>query len=157
MGMHRQHLADALERLLGLALLDEADDGVDDHHAEDDAGVDPVAEGRRDRGGAEQHVDEHVVEVLEEALEQSFPGRLRQAVGADFGEAACGLVRAQALGAGTEMGEHLVGSEGVGAFEVEAVCVRGFHGVVCRMRGMRAAVRDGGGAGFRKRRTSTRV
>ena len=117
MGMHREHLADAGERLLGLALLDEADDGVDDHHAEDDAGVDPVAEGGGDRRGAEQHVDEHVVEVLEEALQQPVPGRLGQAVGADLGEAARGLVRGQARRAAVQRRQDLVGRAGVGVFE----------------------------------------
>jgi hypothetical protein len=43
-GARRQHPADGVHRLLGLALLDEADDGVDEHHGEDHAGVDPVIE-----------------------------------------------------------------------------------------------------------------
>ena len=40
--LQRQHVADRLERPLGLALLDEADQRVDHDDAEDHAGIDPV-------------------------------------------------------------------------------------------------------------------
>ena len=94
--VQRQHLADALERLLGLAFLDEADDGVDDDHAEDHAGVDPVTEYGGDGRCGEQYIDQHIVEVLEEALEHAFLRWCRKPVGAKLGETTFGLGCGQA-------------------------------------------------------------
>jgi hypothetical protein len=45
----REHVADGVQGLLGLALLDEADDGVDEHHAEDHTRVHPVLQDARYR------------------------------------------------------------------------------------------------------------
>ena len=47
----RQHVPDGVERLLGLALLDVADHGIDHDHGQYHRRVDPVRERRRHRGG----------------------------------------------------------------------------------------------------------
>ena len=44
-------LADRVERLLGLAFLDEADEGVDNHDPEDDGGINHLAQNPLHSGG----------------------------------------------------------------------------------------------------------
>ena len=75
MGAQREQLADARQRLLGLALLDEADDGIDDRHREDHPGIDPLPHQRRHYRAGEQDIDEAVIEMLEEALDRPVPRR----------------------------------------------------------------------------------
>ena len=91
-------LADGIERDLRLALLHEADDGVDQHDAEDDETVDPVAERRRHGGRREQHVDQEVVELEEEARERPALPRRGKAVRAVFQQPVTGLLRGQTAG-----------------------------------------------------------
>jgi hypothetical protein len=78
--MRRQHRADRVQRRLGLALLDEADDGVDHHRGQQHAGVDPVAQHRGDGRGAEHHVQQHVVELRQQAHQRPALGRAAQPV-----------------------------------------------------------------------------
>ena len=113
MGLDREHLADPLQGLLGLALLEKTDDGVDAHHPENDAGVHPVAEHGGNEPGGEQDVDEQVMEMFEEPLEETFPGRRRQAVRADIFQSAFGLVSGQSGGRGGQLGEDGLGRQAV--------------------------------------------
>ncbi len=91
----REHLADRIQCPLGPALLDEAHDRIDQNDAQDHRGVDPFAEPRGDQGRAEQHVDQDVVKLGEEAPEWT-PRRSRlEAVGTVGREAPPGLVAVQ--------------------------------------------------------------
>lgn len=74
------HRADRVERVQGLALLDEADDRVDQCDGEDHRGVHPVAHDGLEHGGREQDVDEDVVEVGQEPAQGTRPGRVGQLI-----------------------------------------------------------------------------
>jgi hypothetical protein len=108
-----EHLPDPLERLVGLALLHEADQRVDHDHAEDHARVDPMAEKRGDHHRHQQDVDQDVVEVLPDALEQALTRLLGEPVGSLGVEASSRLLHGEAAGRRAELIEHLVGGEGV--------------------------------------------
>ncbi len=69
--IERQHVADGVQRALGLAFLDHADDGVDQHHANDHAAIHPMGEQCGDQRGSQQHVDEDVVELAGETDQQA--------------------------------------------------------------------------------------
>jgi hypothetical protein len=71
--LRRDHVADRGERVLGLALLQEADDGVHEDDGEDHPGVDEVTKRGRRRRPRQQEVDERVVELGEEAQERVPP------------------------------------------------------------------------------------
>jgi hypothetical protein len=49
----------------------EADEGVDEHHAEDHAAIHPVPERSGDAGGAEQHIDQDIVELQQETSQRA--------------------------------------------------------------------------------------
>ncbi len=80
----REHILNALQRLLGVALLNKADERVDYRHAENNKGIDPVAHDCRNHRRRQQDIDQHIVEVGQKLQ----PGRLRlllrQRVGAVF-------------------------------------------------------------------------
>ena len=78
----RQHRRHGLQRALGLAFLDVADDRVDDHHAKDDRRVDVMAEQQGHDPRGQQDVDEQVVELQGEAQQGAAPRRRRQLVAA---------------------------------------------------------------------------
>ena len=80
-GLGREHVANRVERLLGLAFLDEAEQRVEKHDPEDDPRIEPQAEHQLHEGGAEQHVDEDIVELGKEAYERPALLAFRQAVG----------------------------------------------------------------------------
>lgn len=75
-GMRVDHGADRLERLLGPALLDEPDRRIDDHHRQDDERVREVTDRRCERAGTQQHVNQQVVELCEEAQQCIAPRSL---------------------------------------------------------------------------------
>jgi hypothetical protein len=58
--------ANGVQRILGPALLDEADRRVDDHDAENDHRVHAVAEQEGDQRRNEQDIDQQVVDMGEE-------------------------------------------------------------------------------------------
>jgi hypothetical protein len=107
-GLRREHAADGVQRRLGLAFLHEADEGVDDHRAQQHAGVDPVPQPGGDGGRHQHHVDQHVVELRQQPQPCGPARRRGQAVGAVHGQAPRGLgvgqavlrVGGQALGGG---------------------------------------------------------
>ncbi len=87
----REHVADRIERLLRPAFLKEAEQSVDDDHAEDDRGVQPQVHHQLDEAGGEQHIDKHIVELLQETHERTALARRRQHVEAVFRLAARGF------------------------------------------------------------------
>lgn len=106
MGVRRKHLADAFKRLFRFTLLNEADDGVDQNHREDDGRVDPVSEQRSDPCRRDQDIDEQVIEVLEETLEQAILGRSRQPVRTDLRQTFPGLRLRQPLAAALQCNQN---------------------------------------------------
>ena len=82
-GVRRQHRADRVERLLRAALLNETDQCVDDDHAKNHPGVEPVPERQRDATGDQQEVNQHVVKLRQQAFPARRARRLRQAVGTE--------------------------------------------------------------------------
>ncbi len=79
-GTGSDHAANGVERLLGLALLDEADDGVDDHDRGDHGRINDVSEQGGRNGSGEQEVDQDVVELRQEPQERRPAGGRRQLV-----------------------------------------------------------------------------
>jgi hypothetical protein len=112
-GVGREHLTDRLERVLGLALLHEADGGIDEHHAEDDAGVEPVLQQRRDRTGGQQHIDEDVVELTQEAQQGTLALGFREEVGSIAFQALAGSRVRQSLLVAVESRQGVFRTQGV--------------------------------------------
>ena len=96
----REHAANRVQRLFGAALLDEADCRVDDDYAEDDHGIDAVAEQEGDQRRSEQDINQEVVDLGEELRRERTPLAGRQAVGPARLEALRGLGGRQSLGRG---------------------------------------------------------
>ncbi|MCY1536556.1 hypothetical protein D9M68_720160 [compost metagenome] len=86
--MRGKHGADGIERGFGLAFLDEADDGVDQHGGEQHAGVDPVTEDGGDYCRAEHHVEQDIVKLHQQPHQRAAALGRGEAVGAVFGQAA---------------------------------------------------------------------
>ena len=106
-GTGGDHVADGGERILGLALLHEADQGVHNHHDDDDGRVDEMAQAPRCNRTAEQEIDEGVVELRKEAQEGMAGRRRRKLVAAMALQAPGCLPRGQAFRPRYEMFEHL--------------------------------------------------
>ena len=98
--MRVDHPADRLQRLHGLALLDEADDGVDDHDTQDDRRVDEVIEKQRQSRRGQQRVDEQIVKLGQQSPESTPLRRLRQAVRPVGPQALVGLRLAEPVQSG---------------------------------------------------------
>ena len=82
--------------------------------AEDDRGVDPQAEHHLGEAGAEQHVDQDVVELGSQAHERPPLPAFRQAVGSVLLQAGGGFAGVQAVrGAGAEAPQRLLDGNGV--------------------------------------------
>ena len=79
-GIAGEHVADPLQGLFGVALLDMADQGVNHRHAEDHQGIDPVPHDGGQRRGGQQHVNQYVVKVGKKAQPGRFPFLFRQRV-----------------------------------------------------------------------------
>src|SRR5262249_15799438 len=92
-GLCGQHVADRLQCLLGLALLNEAEQRVEDDHAKDDRRIDPQVEHQLDEAGTEEDIDEDIVELRQEPHERPPFLALRQAVGAVLLQPARGFAR----------------------------------------------------------------
>ena len=93
----REHVADRLERPFRLALLNEADDRVDQDDAEDDAAFHPLPEQGRDHARHQKDVDQDVVELEQKPRERAAPRRRREAVRAEFDQAARRLAFVQTV------------------------------------------------------------
>ena len=88
----RQHVADRIQRLFGLAFLHEADQGIEHDDGENHSGVDPVRQRQGHDTGRQQHVDEHVVKLAQQTQQGGAPFRRPQAVGAVALQARQGLL-----------------------------------------------------------------
>lgn len=66
--------------LLGFAFLEEAEQCVEDHHGQNDRGVKPQADHQLDEAGAQQDVDEDVIELLQEPDQRPLLASLRQPI-----------------------------------------------------------------------------
>ncbi len=73
----REHVADRIERFLRPALLDEAEQGVENDHRHNDRGVEPQPQHQLCKSCGQQHVNQNVVELQQEPDERSPFGRLR--------------------------------------------------------------------------------
>ena len=108
-----KHVADRIQRLLRPALLDEAEQRVEDDHGEDDRRVEPQAQHQLGEPGAEQDIDKDVVELGEEAHERAPLLAFRQPVRPILLEPGRGLGSVEAI--------FPVGGEPL-------------HGLICRHR-----------------------
>ena len=91
-GVRRDHLADRVQRLLRLAFLNEADDGIDQDDGDDHHRIDVVADqSGRDRRRQEE-VDQRVVELPQEPPEAMGTGGRGQLVRTVGLEAPCRLL-----------------------------------------------------------------
>jgi hypothetical protein len=80
----REHVADRIEGLLCLALLEETEQPVDDHATQDDRRIEPESDHQLDEAGAEQDVDQDVVELQQEPHDGALLLAFRQTVGSVF-------------------------------------------------------------------------
>jgi len=85
-GHRREHPADGPQCLFRLAFLDETQHRVDHHHRQDHAGIRPVPQQRGNHRRAQQHIDQHVVELQQEPFEGAVARRFRQLIGPVFGQ-----------------------------------------------------------------------
>src|SRR5690606_30454417 len=108
-----QHPPDPRQRLLRPALLHEADHGIDDGHRHDHPELEPVAHDRLDRGGAQEDVDQGVVEVDEEPDDRGPATRLRQEVRSDRLKTGGRLRRGQPARIGAQPLRDVVGCQRV--------------------------------------------
>jgi hypothetical protein len=79
------------------AFLEEAEQGVEDDHGEDDRGVDPEAQHQLGEGRAEQDIDEDVVELGQEPPDGAAPLAGGQAIGSVLVQPRRRFARSQAL------------------------------------------------------------
>jgi hypothetical protein len=84
-------------RLFGLALLGEADDGVERQHGGDDSGVDELLQHQRDQRGGQEDVDEWTAKLVQKNDQRARRRRLRQLIRAVALEAATSLVLRQPM------------------------------------------------------------
>ena len=118
------HGLQSLDGGLGLALLDHAQDGVQQHHRQDDQHLGKglvgqvVGDGGHGRGGHEDQ-QHGVPQLLQKPLEQGGLGGLPQAVGAVFRQTALRLGGGQALRAALQVRQDLIG--GLGIFLVHTI------------------------------------
>jgi len=120
-----EHAADARQRLLCSPLLQEPDDGVDDRDRHDHPEVEPVRHDRLDRGGAQQDVDQGVVEVAQEPQPRGRALGLGQQVRAHEREPARGLRARQAPGIRLQPPGDPVHRQREGSRDLEFGLVRG--------------------------------
>ena len=90
-GFRRQHVPDSRQRLFGPPFLQKADQGLDDHHRQDDPGIDPVAEGTGNHHRGHQHIDQEILQLPAKAGKRAGCGRFRQTVVAQGDQAFSGF------------------------------------------------------------------
>ena len=99
---------------LGLGLLDETGERVDQYHRHDHGRVDVLPERQRHRRRGHQHVDERVVELPQEPDERPCPRALGQLVRPEPLEPACCLLPGEAApGVGVDEEHDLVDGKGM--------------------------------------------
>ena len=87
-----QQLANGGQGALGLALLQQAKQGIDDDHPENHGAIDPVIREPTQAGGQQQHVDQQVMELPRKTMQPGLALRRRQPVGAIFGQPVTSLL-----------------------------------------------------------------
>ena len=113
-GLCRQHVADRVQGLLGFPFLNEAEQRVKEHYPQNDRRVEPQADHQLDEAGAQQHIDQDIVQLQEEPHEWSLLASFRQLVAAVLLEAARDLGGIQArLDVAVEPPQHLLGGHGM--------------------------------------------
>ena len=112
-GLWCQHAPDRRHRGFGLALLDEADDGVRQHHGKDHPGIDPMLQGPRHNRSTDQHIDQHIVELPQETDQRPPRPHFRQAVWPMFGQPPRRLGRSQTIGCCGKVGKAIGDGDGV--------------------------------------------
>ena len=105
-----EHVPDGFERVLGLPLLDETDGSIGQHHAENHARVEPVLQKGSGHGRSQQHIDQHVVELGQEAQERAARLGLGKPVGTVSRQAPARLLGTQTLGTGADALQRLRGA-----------------------------------------------
>ncbi len=121
-GGRRRHGLECTHRPLGPVFLVEAQEGADDHDAEDDRGVQRVPEDERKRRGADEQNDEEVLELVEEDQHRADLLLLSESVRPHAREADRRLLARQAAPARFQSAKRLVSRQMVPA--------RILHGVV---------------------------
>ena len=92
-----QHAANGRHGLFRLAFLNKADRGVGEDDGQNDRRVDQVAEGCRDHGRPQEHVDQDVVEVQQEAQDRAALSGFGQTVGTVGLQAGIGFILRKAM------------------------------------------------------------
>ena len=115
--MRRQHVANTFQGGFSLALLDEPDDGVDDHDTENDAGIYPVLQNGRNGCCSQQDIDQYIIEMLEKAFQKPVSGWFRQTIGANTIQPTPGLICAQSRVPGLKLRQDAFCVEGMGVFD----------------------------------------
>ena len=93
----RKHVANGRQGLLGLALLNEAHQRLDNNNSENDASIHPVAQARRDYGGPCQYVNQEILELPSQSRPRPLCTSLRQSIWAMAGQALANLILRQGL------------------------------------------------------------
>ena len=83
--------------MLGAALLHIADDGVKQHHGEHDGSVDQMTDQDSEHGRGEQHIDQQIVELGEEAEDLAALAGRSEAIGTETLFSRFGLLRCEAI------------------------------------------------------------
>ncbi len=125
LGVRRQQVADGLQRLFGLALLQHTDGHVEQHHRQDDTGVQPVTDQRGDTRRGQQHQDQQVVELRQHAPPQTRTLGHLQPVGAVLLKALDGLRCTQAMRRHLEPRQAFCGRRGMPVCGLLAAVRRG--------------------------------
>ena len=89
-----QHTAYRVQCAFGLAFLNVANDGVDEHHTHDHARIHVAAQRQRGQPSGQQHVNQRVVELQQKAQPHGTAGGFGQTVGAVLGQALLHLLGA---------------------------------------------------------------
>ena len=69
-GFRREHVADRIQRLLRFALLNEAEQRIDEHDTQNDGGIQPETDHQLDEAGSKQNIDQDVVQLHEKPHER---------------------------------------------------------------------------------------
>ena len=81
-----QQLTNGGQGALCLALLQQAEQGIDDDHPENHGAIDPVIRKPTQAGGQQQYIDQQIIELPSETVQPGLALRRRQPVGAIFGQ-----------------------------------------------------------------------
>lgn len=100
---------------LGFAFMQKTDQGIDEYHAQNDGGIDPMSKSRRHRGRSQQDVNQNIVELHQEAAQRSSFTRGRQAIGteAEMGQTLRRFFRFKPGGMAVQSNGDFLGGKGM--------------------------------------------